>query len=666
MRLLDLRCELKEARNLPLLDAKARVSALLCAVLLAYGALASQPFSPIQVRHERPLSSASSEATVIQVTPPSTQPSPLAREPNPPLSSPRAQLASLPIYASFDFFSAYLTNQTYPDIVEGTPWDFGSTNISQLRQPNGGISYWDYWVENERWDSPNHLWRDDDGHWHTYRSETIRDAAGKNVTAYVLFDVKGPGVMDKLWFTHDPSQSFMAVLGENNPLSFLEPQEQTQWGDLAKLGNLRIQVDDQIVFDGPIKDWFSGQAQHLGPLLRQIAVWKYIDFGSDGNIIPIPYQNRLKVSVYGGSGKPKWFMATGMKLPSGTLVRPYRSPDDLPLPQMEQLAENVLNPDQFFDTLIGKRDYQVTVASHSPATFELKGSGSVEALQFEIDKQYDPRKLQLLVRYGGKPGIIAPFLAFFGEADQVAPHRSSPIGYVDKGNTYLFYSNLPMPYQSGMTIQLATEQDTPIPLIARIAVTDMTFNTQLRVYHDPGQKLMLYGPDYVVHLPGDGKVVGLVLVTKDQGFDKIPLGDAIRKPWPMGYLEGNLTMVDGRGATRYYSGQEDWAEGGYYFNSGFTRPSGGGNRPFAGILSYKPDKDGCATLFRYFYDLSAFRFRNGLHLSFQHGTWNNNFPVTYGATIFYYSEMPGMPSSKLPASEYLVSEADQIQRTMKP
>ena len=117
----------------------------------------------------------------------------------------------------------------------------------------------------------------------------------------------------------------------------------------------------------------------------------------------------------------------------------------------------------------------------------------------------------------------------------------------------------------------------------------------------------MYGPDFRVQITGDGKLIGLVLQSDDQELDRIPkvyaagsttVEDPVKRTWPMGYLEGNLTIVDGAGNSRYYSGQEDWAEGGYYFNSGYTTPPGGSNMPFAGILRYQGGKDGFAVLFR--------------------------------------------------------------------
>jgi hypothetical protein len=428
----------------------------------------------------------------------------------------------IPIYTSFDFLRNYLTNLTYPILVQGKPWDFGSTNMVELRKPNGGNSYWDYWNESEPWDSPNHLWQDDQGQWHSYQTEMIEDSAGHKVKAYLLFDKKGPGVMDKLWFTHDPAQSFMAVLGQFNILSFLDPPEVTQWGNLSKLGNLRIEVDDRRVYDGPILDWFSGDAQKLPPALRQVVIWKYNDFGSNGNIIPIPYQKRLKVLVYGGASKPKWFMATGLTFPPGTVVRPYTGPSDLPLTQMEAWAQNALHPEDFINVLRNQKNYQVGLAASSPATFLFRGSGTLAALRFKFDKQYDPKQFHFQVRYGEAVGIDLPLLAFFGEPDSLTLHHSTPIGIIESGNSYLFYSNLPMPYQNGMTIQLSTDSTGPVPVTVQFATLSQMYNTQLRVRYQPSRKLEIYGPDYTVALPGDGKLVGLVLVTKDQDFDKVP------------------------------------------------------------------------------------------------------------------------------------------------
>ncbi len=226
-------------------------------------------------------------------------------------------------------------------------------------------------------------------------------------------------------------------------------------------------------------------------------------------------------------------------------------------------------------------------------------------------------------------------------------HRSAPLGAVESPDRYIFYSNLPLPFQNGMTVTLEDRGTDPIDVNVRVAASRDTAGAQLRVLYRTEEKLKVYGPDYQVQVPGDGKLVGLVLVSEDQGMDEIPkvtdpktdAEDAVKRAWTMGYLEGNLLMVDGAGNSRLYGGHEDWADGGFYFNRGYTNPPGGSNRPFGGILRYKDGKDGYATIFRYFDDLSAFQFTNGLQMNLGHGTWNNNFPVKFGVTVYYYKEV---------------------------
>lgn len=573
-------------------------------------------------------------------------------------ASPQTNVTRIPVYSSFDFLSGYLNNLSYPVIITAKPWDNGSVNYAQLKQPNSGNSYWDYWIESEPWDSPNHMWKDDQGAWHTYTKETTKDASGHTVTSYVLVDRNGPGVMDKLWFTHDPVSALFGIFTQP------DPPELKDWGNLDKLGNLRIEVDGKVAYDGPIQDWMSGDALHLTPALKQIFVWNYGQFGSDGIIIPMPYQKHIKISVYGGPGKPKWFMATGVTLPATTRLKPFTgSPNDLPLDQMNQLAQNVLNPESYINLLPGQQTYPLVVAPTAPSTLSLPGAGTIMSIHFQVDKTFDPKELWIQVRYGSDAGIDMPLVTLFGEPNQISLHHSTPLGILDTGDSYLFYSNLPMPYQNGIEIQLSVKGKQPIPLTVQVATSQQTFGSQLRVQAFAEQKLVTYGTDYKIDLPGSGKVVGLVLQTLDQQYDRVPRffdkatgkEDIGKRVWPMGYLEGNLTLTDGAGNSRYYSGQEDWAEGGYYFDAGYTVPPGGSNRPFGGVLRYRQGgNNGYATLFHYFNDLSAFIFKNGLHLSFGHGTWNNNFAVTYAATVYYYAKVPGAPSVPLPASDYAI------------
>jgi DUF2961 family protein len=551
-----------------------------------------------------------------------------------------------PAYGVSDFLSGYLSNLTYPSIIEVTPWSNGSVNYQQYHLELGGVSYWDFWSEHENWNSPSYLYLDDNGTWQPYHTESVRNVVGREATAYILVDRKGPGAMDKIWFTQDAVWMLETEQSRNDVGPIKNMDELVEWGNLDKLGNLRVEVDDRIAYDGPIVDWFSGRALGLSAELTQVLTWRHREFGSSGSLVPILYQKHLRVLVYGGTKKPKWFLATGVRFPDAERVKPF-STSDFPLDKMAQLAANVLKPEIFISTLDSKRTFDLVAQPDRSATIRFIGSGTVSAIQIFIPKKYDPRQLWLLIKYGNDIGIDLPFIAFFGDQEELTLHHSTPLGIIESPDAYLFYSNLPFPFQNGMTIEISSKGTEPISLSVLAALDDKTRNAQLCVFYRPMEKLQMYGPDYQVKLPGDGKLVGLVLETAEQDLDKIPKifaqgkpneEDPVKRAWSMGYLEGNLYLFDGAGDTRLYGGHEDWADGGFYFNRGYTTPSGGSNRPFGGLLRYKVGKDGYATIFRYFNDLSAFRFRNGLTMNFAHGTWNNNFPVKYGVTAYYYQE----------------------------
>ncbi|MBI5032483.1 MAG: DUF2961 domain-containing protein [Chloroflexi bacterium] len=552
------------------------------------------------------------------------------------------------IYTAFDFLRDYLTNRTYPVIIDGTlrAWTNNSVNVMQYAQPLGGVSYWDFWSELENWDSPFFMYNDDDGNWYPYRYDTVRDAKGKDLQAYLLADRKGPGVMDKLWFTQDAVWMLETEESRKNVGPIEDMTFFNEWGNLDKLGTLRIEVDDKIAYDGPIVDWFSGKALALTPELTQILTWRHREYGSIGSIVPIPYQKHLRVLLYNGSKKPKWFMASGVRFSDTTRLRPFAT-SDLPIAEMARLAPNVSRPESYINTLDGQRAFDLHADANAPATIRFNGAGTVSALQFSIPKRFDPKQLWLRVKYGDDVGSHVPLIVFFGDQKQLVLHRSAPLGIVESADNFIFYSNLPLPFQNSMTIEIENKSTTAIPFTARIALSNETRNSQLRIQYREMEKLSVYGPDYHIDVPGNGKLVGLVLVSEDQGMDSIPrivdpknpnAEDPVKRAWTMGYLEGNLHLFDGTGRERIYGGHEDWADAGFYFNRGYSAPVGGSNRPFGGILRYKDGKDGYATIFRYFNDLSAFRFQNGLQMNFGHGTWNNNFPVKFGVTVYYYKE----------------------------
>lgn len=607
-----------------------------------------------------PIAVAEQVALVLPTpTPPITViPVVATREPSPtPMPSstatrtPTATATATPIVVRTEiaarFLTDYLLNRTYADIVEARPWAATSLNVWQYTQEMGGVTFWDYFASTfgqgfeEDWSSSRYGWLDEQGRWQTYRQETVKDARGRDVTAYVLVDRTGPGAIDKIVFTQ---YSVAARPGDSrNP-------DLAEWGLLANLGRMRIQVDGRTVYDVPVEEWFSGAALCLPPDLARLFFWRYRDFGSSGGIFPIPFQSSVKVSVYGGIEKPKWFTVTGVTFPPDARVNALGGCLDAATQDaLRTAAPNVTAPEAY---LQGEDVTSVSLAIAPPSAsqWRLDGAGTLTGLQLRVPRNYDVSALDLTLAYGDERGVTLPLIALFSDQDRMVKHRSAPIGVVDDpedARYYLFYLNYPLPFQHGLTLALATRGGA-VTVEARYARSSQVKNTQFRIAYDglnSRPPLQPLGPDYRLTLPGDGKLVGVVLTTRGYEYNAkeipAPPPDLVRGAgvFPMGYMESNVTLRDGRGAVRVYSGLEDFADGGYDFDS--DKGAGGRNLPFAGVLgfSFNPPEKGYFTIFRYWNDLCAFRFKQGLSLAIQHGTWKNNFNVRYGAVVLYYAQV---------------------------
>jgi hypothetical protein len=147
---------------------------------------------------------------------------------------------------------------------------------------------------------------------------------------------------------------------------------------------------------------------------------------------------------------------------------------------MTRQAKYVLMPETFLETQDNQKSQQFSIAPNSAAVMQFSDSGTLTAIQIKIDKKYNPKNLQLTVKYGNEVGIDIPLIAFFGEPDHISLHRSSPIGIIEQGDSYLFYSNYPMPYQNGMTIEISAD-GANAALVLRTATMKESNNTQFRV-----------------------------------------------------------------------------------------------------------------------------------------------------------------------------------------
>lgn len=568
--------------------------------------------------------------------------------------SPTPTETSIPILTYDDLISDYFGNRTYSRIIESKPWI--NNSFHRTLYEKNETSVWDFFYPRDRddWESADYGWQDDEGVWRSFTKGNIHGE-----TSYIIVDRDGPGVVDKMIFTQ---HSYKDRQDEDF-------EDLNDWGYLSKIGKLLIEVDNEKVYEGPIRQWFEGYAFGNNPEkdLLTLFFWKYKDMGSNGSTLPIPYQKHIKISVYGGEEKPKWFIITGATFPQETKIESFKGRlSDSIINKINTNKENITHPENYINQY--QTDEVVFYVGDQSQKIQKEDRGTIEALQFRIPKNYDVLQLKFKISYGYETGIDLPLLAFFGDQDKdpktgaVVTHHSTPMGIIDDPkdpqNYYLFYSNYPMPYQNGITIEVTTKS-LPVTIPAKIAFSDRTSNTRFLVRYDgylDHPKLVIGSEDYKINVSGNGKLVGFILATRDQQSRNIPSPSpypnqgAGRTVWPMAYLESNVNMSDSRkGTARILSGIEEIGETGYWANDAYTNPAGGGNRYFSGILGasferekgreYDMREDSYVTFFRYYNDLSAFRFIDGLKISIQHGTWKNNFPVRYGATLFYYLEI---------------------------
>jgi hypothetical protein len=135
------------------------------------------------------------------------------------------------------------------------------------------------------------------------------------------------------------------------------------------------------------------------------------------------------------TGKPEMVHGDRHHTSDDTKVQSYTGrAKDLPLDEMTRQAKYVLMPETFLETQDNQKSQQFSIAPNSAAVMQFSDSGTLTAIQIKIDKKYNPKNLQLTVKYGNEVGIDIPLIAFFGEPDHISLHRSSPIGIIEQGD----------------------------------------------------------------------------------------------------------------------------------------------------------------------------------------------------------------------------------------
>ncbi|HEV3122013.1 MAG TPA: DUF2961 domain-containing protein, partial [Isosphaeraceae bacterium] len=366
----------------------------------------------------------------------------------------------------------------------------------------------------------------DDGFNGTY--SRLREEQGNSVLA----ECKGPGIIERIWFTHSVAK---------------EP------GLLDRKGeHLRIYLDGKSspALDLPLEALFQGAHPRFPkPLVSE---------GSGGFVcyVPIPFRDGCKV-VVDGLGV-RFYQINLLSQPSSKGVESFTEEiSSSERPQLDQAVRVWSSPGDLDALAIDRSEqaeYVVDLIPRASATFELPGGPrtlrSLEVIPAAgTSDAWRSARLRLSwdTEIAGPAGVDLPLGYAFGQALGSAPYQSVLIGQ----NGEAWYLRFPMPYRQRGTLRIDT--------MRRI-------KGSLRVVSVPGADANAgyFRAHYVEALPtrkgvdfpllaakGRGHYAGTFLAT--EGHTHLPL-----------WLEGDDHFeVDGQSAI-HGTGTEDYFNGGWY------------------------------------------------------------------------------------------------------
>ncbi len=271
---------------------------------------------------------------------------------------------------------------------------------------------------------------------------------------------------------------------------------------------------------------------------------------------------------------------------------------------------------------------KVTIEPGSTATlFEAKSPGRIAGLSVKPAEALagKDRDLVLRITWDGadKPAVLCPAGDFFGYA-WGQPAMASMLLGVSRNEAYC---RLPMPFDKSARIELISQRKQPVTLDAVVALSPQARQPdEGRLYalwrrENPTTKGV---PFTFADVQGRGHLVGCILQSQGLESGGTP------------FFEGDdQTTIDGE-LVIHGTGSEDFFNGGWYDVPGRwdTRRS----FPLSGCLAYQKPL-GRTGGYR-FMVTDAYAFTKSLKQTIEHGPEGNNIPTDYSATTFIYAAEP--------------------------
>jgi len=438
---------------------------------------------------------------------------------------------------------------------------------------------------------------------------------GKEGNKLVLADLKGPGVINRIWTPTPTTDTIQFYIdGEKTP---------------------RISI--------PFIDLFSGK---VFPFMKPVCG---NEVGGYYCYIPIQYSKSCKVMYVGE--KIQFHQIQYRTYPKGTKVKSfsmnwsdaekaaltkacgYWDIQPEPLKQVKDFGPDVkVKTSQFFIS-----------PGESIPFFEANTGGRVVGFEINCGDALSGTNKDLLLQAqwdnDDNWAINSPAADFFGYAYGKPAMQSLVSGYYQGVN----YCYLPMPYNNearmGITYEKRGGESQP-----KIEINTKVYYTSEAKTEDEGRlytawrreiKPKDYEPYLMAKIEDQGHYVGII--HQAQGL----------RPGMTLFFEGDDSIVvDGR-MRIHGTGSEDFYNGGWY--ALLDRWDRGVSLPVHGSLDYSLPM--CRTGAYRFFLSDKLTFEKDLQLTIEHGPENNMFPVDYTSVAFYYGNKPNAnyvePTEKL-------------------
>jgi hypothetical protein len=442
----------------------------------------------------------------------------------------------------------------------------------------------------------------------------------KEADGLVLADLKGPGVIYRLW-TPTPTDDVLELLfdGETKP---------------------RVEVK--------FRDLFLGKHPAFPRPL--------VGFGAGGFYcyVPMPFAKSCVVRIR--APKAQFYQINyalhGADTPVATFTLP---PSGADLGHREKalalFSQAGMDLSRF--TTPPNAPVQVTRSAGSlapgstKAIFQTGHGGRIVGLRLSPASAMAGKARDLLLRIsfdGEEPAALCPLGDFFGYAWGQPAMQSLLVG--TSGDTNYCY--FPMPFDRSARVEIVSERTTPVQWRAEVrhcavprAADEGKFYALWRRENPttPGK------PFTFIETEGRGHLVGVVL--QSQGFES---GKTL-------FFEGDdQATIDGE-LVVHGTGSEDFFNGGWY-----DVPDRWEKRlsfPLSGCLGYAKHL-GRTGGYRLLLG-DAYSFRKSLRLTIEHSGEQNNIPTDYAAVTYLYSERrPTAHLAPSPLKERAVKDLDEV------